>query len=101
MAFQQLPLPVSASLPLRLVKKPSLIWVELFHVEERQQPGSFGLVSGNSPNTFTASLLIQSGCEMVRERMGAGGKGGGDMALKNEIEKETGCGKENEGASPK
>lgn len=80
MAFQQLPLPASVSLPLSLVKKPSLIWVELLHVEERLQPGSFGLVRGNSPNTFTTSLLVQSGCEEEdggwRKWIG-GGEGGG------------------------
>lgn len=68
--------------PSRLVKKSSLIWVELFHVERRQRPGSVGLVSRNSPNTFTTSLVVQSGSEMLGERTGAdgkGGEGGGEM----------------------
>lgn len=57
--------------PSRLVKKPSLIWVELFHEEEGdKQPGSTGLVSGNSPNSFTTACPVQSGCEMVMERDG-------------------------------
>lgn len=76
--------PFSSSLSLSMypflshpVKKSSLIWVELFHVEEGdKQPGCIGLVSGNSPNSFATACLAQSGCEMVRERTEAGGKGG-------------------------
>lgn len=55
--------------PSRPVKKPCLIWVELLHAEERQQPGSVGLVSRNSPNTFATSLLLQSVSKAARERM--------------------------------
>lgn len=34
------------------------------------------LVSRNSPNTFTTSLLARSGSKVVREKRGADGKGG-------------------------
>lgn len=77
--------PFSSSLSLSMcpflshpVKKSCLIWVELFHVEEGdKQPGSIGLVSRNSSNSFATACLAQSGCEIVRERMEAGGRRGG------------------------
>lgn len=74
MAFLQLSLSLSLSHPVALVKTPSLIWVEPFHGEEqereREQPDGFGLVSRNSPNTFTTPRLLQTGCKEELEEKG-------------------------------
>lgn len=81
MAFQQLPLPLPvASLPLTSSQNAQpYLGTAVPRREERD--GSIGLVGENSPNSFAASLFVQSGSKMAEGEDGgwreAGRKGDG------------------------
>ena len=95
MAFQQLPLPVCTSLPPHVqLKSPALFGQSRSMQRRASSQAALVLVSRNSPNTFTTSLLARSGSKVVREKIGANGKGG-------EGGVETGLGQEMPGVQKK